>query len=43
MRRKDRVSALQYGNALADKIENNYAISQHGDDFNIEDFVNCLI
>lgn len=40
---KDRCSALQYGNALADKIENNYAISQHGDDFNIEDFVNCLI
>lgn len=40
---KDRMSALQYGNAIADKIENNYAISQHGDEFNIEDFANCLI
>lgn len=40
---KDRCSALQYGNALADKIENNYAISMQSDDFNIEDFYGCLI
>lgn len=40
---KDRCSALQYGNALADKIENNYAISMQSDDFDIEDFYGCLI
>lgn len=40
---KDRCSALQYANAVADKIENNYAISQNSNDFSIEDFYNCLI
>ena len=43
MGHKDRMSALQYGNAVADKIENNYAISQHSDDFNIEDFYGVVI
>ena len=43
MGHKDRCSALQYGNAVADKIENNYAISQHSDSFKIEDFYGCLI
>ena len=43
MGHKDRMSALQYANAVADKIENNYAISQHSDEFNISDFYGCLI
>lgn len=43
MGHKDRCSALQYANAVADKIENNYAISQHSDEFNISDFYGCLI
>ena len=40
---KDRCSAVQYGNALADKIENKYAISQHQDDFNIDDYLQNLV
>lgn len=40
---KDRVSAVQYGNALADKIENKYAISQHQDDVNIDDYLQNLV
>lgn len=40
---KDRCSAVQYGNALADKIENKYAISQHQDDFNINDYLQNLV
>lgn len=40
---KDRCSALQYGNALADKIENKYAISQHQDDFDIDDYLENLV
>ena len=37
------MSALQYGNALADKIENKYAISQHQDDFDIDDYLENLV
>lgn len=40
---KDRMSSLQYGNALADKIENKYAISQHQDDFDIDDYLENLV
>lgn len=40
---KDRCSAVQYGNALADKIENKYAISQHQDDVNIDDYLQNLV
>ena len=40
---KDRMSSLQYANWIADKIENNYAISQNQESFNIEDFEGVLI
>ena len=40
---KDRMTSLQYGNALADKIENKYAISQHQDDFDIDDYLENLV
>lgn len=40
---KDRMTSLQYGNALADKIENKYAISQHQDDFSIDDYLENLV
>lgn len=43
MGHKDRMSALQYANAVADKVETNYAISHNRDEFNINDFLNCLI
>lgn len=37
------MSSLQYANWIADKIENNYAISQNQESFNIEDFEGVLI
>lgn len=40
---KDRMSALQYANWIADKIENNHAISQNQEVFNIDDFAGVLI
>lgn len=43
MGHKDRMSALQYANWIADKIENNHAISQNQEDFNIDDFAGILI
>jgi hypothetical protein len=43
MGHKDRMSSLQYANWIADKIENNHAISQNQEDFNIDDFAGILI
>lgn len=43
MGHKDRMSSLQYANWIADKIENNHAISQNQEEFNINDFEGCLI
>lgn len=40
---KDRCSALQYANWIADKIENNHAISQNQEEFNLDDFEGILI
>ena len=40
---KDRMSALQYANWIADKIENSHAISQNQEEFNVDDFAGILI
>ena len=40
---KDRMSALQYGSIIADKIENKYAVLQNQDKFDVADYANYLI
>lgn len=40
---KDRMSALQYGNLIADKIENKYVITLNQDNFSIDEYRNCLM